>query len=158
MLLFAVLCLVQAVVLNHVSLFGFATPLLYVYLVLIFPHNISRPAAMLWGFAMGLAADCFSNTPGMASASLTLVAAVQPGFFGLFLQHDAPDELRPSAKAMGFYTFAFYVFSLVLLHCVTFFTLEAFTFFHWQLWLKSIFGSTLITTVLILTIESFRKK
>ncbi len=158
MLLFVVLCLVQALVLNHVSLFGCATPLLYVYLVLLFPRNISRVSAMLWGFALGVVVDMFSNTPGMASASLTLVAAIQPSFFNLFLQHDTAENARPSVKLMGWPSFTLYVSVLTLLHCTMFFTLEAFTFFNWWLWLQSIIGSTLITITLVLTLESFKKR
>lgn len=156
--LFVVLCLAQALVLNHVRLFGCATPLLYVYFVLSFPHNISRSAALLWAFAMGLVTDIFTNTPGMAAASLTLLAAVQPSFFGLFLQHDAPDDVRPSHHTMGISQWAFYVGAMVMLHCLTFYTLEAFSFFNWQIWLKSIVGSWLITTILILSLESLRRK
>ncbi len=156
--LFVVLCLIQALVLNHVNLFGCATPLLYVYMVIGYPHNISRASAMLWAFCLGMAVDACSNTPGMATAALTLVAALQPGFFGLFLSHDAPEELKPSSRAMGFGSYSFYVLTLVLLHCTVFFTLEAFSFFNWQLWLKNIIGSTLLTVVIILTLERFGKR
>ncbi len=158
MLQFVVLCLVQALVLNHVSLFGYATPMLYVWLVITLPHGISRTSAMLWAFALGFVIDIFSNTPGMASASLTILAAVQPTFFSLFLQHDAPADLRPSIRTMGGNRFSFYVFTLVVLHCIVFFSLEAFSFLNWPLLLKSIIGSAVLTFILILTLENFRRK
>ncbi len=157
-LLFVVLCLLQALVLNHVNLFGCATPLLYVFLPLTFPHRISRSAAMLWAFFLGVTIDFFSNTPGMAAAALTLVAAIQPTFFSLFLQHDAPDDLQPSAHTMGLASYTFFTTVLVFIHCFVLFTLEAFSFFNWWLWLKSVVGSTLITTIIIITIEAFRRK
>ncbi len=154
----AALCLVQALVFNRIHLFGCATPLLYIYMVLTFPHDYPRWGVMLWGFLLGLTVDTFSNTPGVASASLTLVAAIQPGFFNLFLQRDAPEDTVPSAGTMGMAKFAFYATVLVLLYCLCFFTLEMFCFFHWVHWLKCIGGSTLLTLILILTIESVRKK
>ena len=38
-LTFIILCLAQALVLNHINLFGCATPLLYVYFILLFRHD-----------------------------------------------------------------------------------------------------------------------
>lgn len=155
---FVVLCLVQALVLNRIHLFDCATPLLYVYMVLTFPHDYPKWAVMLWGFVLGVAVDSFSNTPGMTSASLTLVGAVQPYFFNLFVQRDAPDDIAPSVASMGVAKFTFYATVLVLLHCLVFFTLEMFSFFNWMQWLKCVAGSTLITMVLVLTIEKVRRQ
>ena len=62
---FVLLVLVQALILNNISFFGYATPFLYVYLILAFDANMSRYSLLLWGFALGLAVDIFSNTPGI---------------------------------------------------------------------------------------------
>jgi len=158
LLLMAILCLVQAVVLNHIHLFGCATPLLYVYMVLVFPHNMGKWAMLLWAFALGLSVDIFSNTPGVASASLTALAALQPYFFNLFVQSDMPEDVKPSAAAIGFGKYSFYVFAMVLIYCLMFYSLETFHFFNLHYWLVRVAGSTLLTAIIILTFESFRKK
>ena len=152
------LCMAQALVLNRIHLFGCAMPLLYVYMVIISPHNWPKWGILMLGFMLGLVIDTFSNTPGVASASLTLVAAVQPYFFGLFVQRDAPEDISPSVSTLGMAKFTFFATVLVLLHCLMFFTLETFSFFSWLSWLQCVGGSTLITVILILTIESVRKK
>ena len=82
---FLVFVLAQAMVLSRIHLFGVATPLLYVYFVTQLPRSYPKWAGLLWGFLMGLLIDIFSNTPGMASASLTLIAAIQPYYFELFV-------------------------------------------------------------------------
>ena len=64
--LFVVLSLAQVLVFNHIHLFGYATLLLLVYFVVTFPRNYPRWAMLLWSFFLGLFADLFSNTPGMA--------------------------------------------------------------------------------------------
>lgn len=151
-----VMCLMQALVLNHIHIFGCATPLLYVYLVLLFPRDMAKWAVLVWAFVMGVIIDIFSNTPGVASASLTAIAVIQPYFFSLFIQHDAPEDVKPSLRYLGFGKFAFYVFVLVLVYCLLFFTLETFHFFNLIYWVECIIGSTLITTVLILTLESIK--
>ena len=51
-LLFLVLCLAQALVFNHIHLFGYATVLLYVYFVVMFPRNYPRWALLLWSFSL----------------------------------------------------------------------------------------------------------
>ena len=63
---FVVLCLVQALVLNHIHIFGFATPLLYVYMVLQFRRNYPKWGILLWSFLLGMVIDTFSNTPGVS--------------------------------------------------------------------------------------------
>ena len=52
-LLFAVLLLVQVLVFNHIHLFNCATPLLYIYVALLFPRDIPRWAALVSCFIMG---------------------------------------------------------------------------------------------------------
>ena len=154
---FVILCGVQALVLNHIHLFNCATPLLYVYFVVLFPLNYPKWGLLLWSFMLGLVIDMFSNTPGEAAASLTLVGAAQPYFFQLFVQRDALEDIKPSLRTIGPTKFSFYAFTLVLLHCLVFFTLESFNFFNWLQWLECILGSTLITFILIMTIESVKK-
>ena len=74
-LMLIVFCLVQVMVLNRIHVFNCATPLLYVYFAIMFPRSYPKWAIMLWCFALGVVIDAFSNTPGVASASMTLVAA-----------------------------------------------------------------------------------
>lgn len=158
LLLIIVLCLAQALVLNHIHLFGCATPLLYIFVILVMPKSMPKWGALLWGFFIGMIADIFSNTPGVASASLTAVAAVQPFFFKLFIQQDAPEDVAPSSRFMGWGPYTFYVFVLTLLFCTLFYTLETFSFFNWSYWLERIAGSTILTTILVVTLENLRKK
>ena len=68
------LVLLQALVLNSVHIGGYATPLLYVYLLLRFESDASRNELMLWAFFLGLLVDVFSDTPGMNAAAAVLLA------------------------------------------------------------------------------------
>ena len=43
-----VLLVVQGLVFNHISLFGYATPVIYIYMLCIQPQNTSRSAWLLW--------------------------------------------------------------------------------------------------------------
>ena len=157
-LVFVLLCLVQAVVLNQIHLFGCATPLLYVYFVIMLPRNYPKWASLLWSFALGLSIDMFSNTPGLAAASLTLVGALQPYLLELFLPRDAEENIKSSMATLGWSKFLTLTSIIVFIYCVVFFSLEALNFFNWLLWLECIGGSTILTIALILTLDSLRKK
>ena len=155
--IFVVLVLVQGLVFNHIHLFNCATPLLYIIMVLHFRRNHPRWAVLLWCFMMGLCIDVFANTPGVAAASMTLVGLLQPYLFELFVPRDSADDLEPSVRTIGMVSYFLYVLIIVLVYNLLFFTLETFNFFNWMQWLMCIGGSTVITMVMVMAIEGFRK-
>jgi rod shape-determining protein MreD len=155
---FLIFFLAQVIVLGRIHLFGVATPLLYVYFVLQFPRNYPKWALLLWSFSMGLLVDIFFNTPGVAAASLTVIAAIHPYYLELFIPHDSPEDLRPTLKTFGTMRYSNYVIPLVFVYCVLFFTLEHFSFFNAIHWLLCVVGSTLLTVALIFTFEIAKKK
>mgnify|MGYP002624953580 CR=1 FL=1 len=155
--LFLVFVLVQVLVLNHIHLFGCATPLLYIYFIILFPRNYPRWALLLWAFVTGLTVDIFSNTPGMAAASLTLTAFLRPFLLNLFVTRESADNLQPGIRSLGPVKFASFSAILTLTHCLSFFTLEAFSFFHLLHWLGSVGSSFLLTFVLLYVIDNLRK-
>lgn len=108
-------------------------------------------------FSLGLCVDVFANTPGVAAASMTLMGLVQPYLFELFIPRDSADDLEPTIRSIGVSSFFWYVFIMILLYCLVFFTLETFNFFNWIQWLKCIGGSTLLTYLLVMALESIKK-
>ena len=157
-LLFAILLLAQVLVLNHIHLFDCATPLLYVYVVLQFRRNYPRWGILLVSFLLGLLVDIFSNTPGVAAASMTFLGFLQPYVLAMFLNRDSDEDLQPSMKSLGFAKFFYYAAVLVVVYCAIFFTIETFSFFNGLLWLECVGGSTMLTILLILAIENSRKR
>ncbi len=156
--LFLAFLLVQVIVLGRIHLFGCATPLLYVWFVLLLPRNYPKWKGLLWSFALGLLVDIFSNTPGLAAASLTLIGVIQPYFFEIFVPRDSVEDLNPSVRNIGPTKYGYYVAVLVFLYCLVFYALEMFTFFDILQWAKCVIGSTLLTLALIFTFEMVRSK
>ena len=155
---FVVLCLVQVLILNHIHLFDLAIPLLYVYFTITFQRGTPKWMILLWSFALGLAIDVFSNTPGLASASLTLIAVIQPYLLELFVPRDSAENLEVSISTLGIGKFMIFSAVLLVVYCLVFFALEAFSFFNWQYWLACAGASSLLTFVLMMAIESVRAK
>lgn len=157
-LTFIILCLAQALVLNHINLFGCATPFLYVYFIIMFRRGFPRWAVLTWSFLLGLCVDIFSNTPGVAAASATFLGLIQPNLLNLFIQRDSAEDLMPTIKSLGATKYVFFTIICVFVYNVLFFTIETFNFFDWLQWIKSIGGSTALTVLLILVIDNVRKR
>ena len=155
---FFIFVLAQAIVLGRIHLFGCATPLLYVWFVILLPRNCPKWSGLLWSFSMGLLIDIFYNTPGLAAASLTLIGIIQPYFFEVFVPRDSVEDLSPSVRSIGLMKYAYYVSVLVFVYCLVFFSLEMFSFFEWLHWASCVVGSTLITLALIFTFELVRSR
>lgn len=152
---FVVILVVQLAVLNHIHLFGYATPLVMAYLTMVFHRGASRIGLLLWGFAVGMVYDVFSNTIGMGMASCTLLAMVQPSLQNLFMPRDAAADMRPSFRTMGPARYIGYVFLTMLLFHTVFYALDALTLHNWMLTLVGIGGGTLISVVLIVIADLF---
>ena len=158
LVMFVVLALVQVLVLNYVWLFTVATPLLYVFFAITFPRNSAKGEVLVWCFMLGLVIDLFSNTPGLASGSMTLIGLLQPYLLELFVPRDSAENMEVSVATLGMGKFFTFSLILTLLYSLLFFALEAFNFFEWQMWLLRSVCSTTLTMVLMLAIESVRSK
>ena len=158
LIMFVVLLVVQVLVLNHVWLLNVATPLLYVYFAITFPRNTEKGEVLGWCFFLGLLIDIFSNTPGLAAGTLTLIGMTQTYLVELFVPRDSVENLEVSAATLGWGKFSMLSGILTLIYCLLFFILEAFNFFDWQLWILRAVFSTVLTLLLMLAIESVRSR
>lgn len=150
--------LLQVLILNNVHIAGYATPFLYMYLILKFESDTSRNTLMLCAFLLGLTVDLFSDTPGMNAAATVWVAFLRPVFLRLFVPRDTLDVLVPSIRTMGTLSFLKYLVVSVLMHHGFLLTLEFFSFAHIDTLLLRIAASTLLTAACIMAIEGIRKK
>ena len=130
---FVGLVLLQVLILNNVHIAGYATPFLYIYMILKFESDVPRNALMLWAFFLGLAVDILSDTPGMNAAV-------------------------PAVRTMGISPFLKYLVASVLVHHGMLLTLEFFSFVHIGALLLRIVTSTLLTVACIMAVEGIRKK
>ena len=156
--MFVALFVAQVLILNHVHLFGVGTPLLYVYFIITFRRNFPKWLVLVSSFLLGLLIDIFSNTPGLAASTMTLVALAQTYLIDLVAPRDSAEDLEASAKVLGASKFVTLSALLTLLYCLVFFALEAFNFFDVLLWLARSVVSFVLTMVLILAVESVRSR
>lgn len=156
---FFVLLLLQALVFNHVHIFGYATPMPYVFFLLILPISTPHWLYVVSGFVLGLCIDLFTSTPGVAAGATCLAGFLSPYLLRAFAPGDMDkDDFEPSARTMEWSGFMKYAALLVIIHSVAFFSLEAFSFADWGTLLINMGGSALLTTLLIGAMERIRGK
>lgn len=156
--MFLILLAAQVLILNHVHLLDVAMPLLYIYFAITFRRGFPRWVILLSCFFMGLIVDMFSSTPGLAAGTMTLVGFIQPFVVERTAPRDSAEDMEISVATLGYGGFAFLSGVITAIYCLVFFTLEAFSFFEWLVWLERIIASSLLTWILILAIESVRSK
>ena len=150
------LVLLQVLLLNNISLFGLATPFLYIYLILILDKNINRISLMLIAFALGLTIDIFSNTPGVNAAASVFLAFIRPSLLQMFSPRDEFENFEPGIHTLGIGTFVRYVSIAILLHHTAVFLLEVFSFANIGYVALRILCSTLLTVMMVITIDFVR--
>ena len=153
-----VLVLLQVHILNNVHIAGYATPFLYIYLILKFNSEISRNTLMVWAFFLGLTVDIFSDTPGMNAAATVWLAFLRPTLLRLFVPRAKLDNLTPAISTMGLAPFFIYVVACVLMHHFVLILLESFSLTHPLLLLLRMLSCILLTVGCVIALEGIHKK
>ena len=146
----------QMMVFNYIHLFGYATPLPYVFLLLMFPLNSSRWSILLWGFVCGLLCDFVSLTPGLGAASMTLTAFLQPLLLKAMAPKDSLEDMQASYSTLGLWGYVRYAGILTSVFMLTYFLLMSFSFFHIVDLAIAFASSWVLTLLLCMAIESVR--
>lgn len=152
-----VLVLLQILVFNQITLFGYGCVFAYLLFIIVTPLNIKTIPSMLIAFAVGLTIDVFSQSYGVHTFAATLVAAIRRGVLNLFFSKDEL-EYNTSLFVKFSYDYYKYIVVIVLIYCFTVFSLEAFSFKLILPILQKTGVSTLITSVVIFFIQSVTLK
>ncbi len=157
--LFVVLVLCQVIVFNHLVLWGVAVPLVFIYWILKLPVTLNVNWTMTFAFLMGFLIDIFSDTRGMNSLACTILAVARMPVLRLFFprEYDLTDP-EPSIRSLGPAVYMKYLISTVVLYCMVFFIVESMTFFNISRLILCITGSSILTFILILALDSLTSK
>ena len=154
---FIVLVIAQALVFNHIHLFGYATPMPYVFILLILRHGTPRWVYVLTGFVTGICIDAVSTTPGVAAGALTFAGLLTPGVLQFFSPDEKLEEaFLPGARTMTWNGFLKFAATLSFVTVAGFHLLESFSFFHPAALGLNIGGSFVLTLIFVATFERIR--
>ncbi|HRY97852.1 MAG TPA: rod shape-determining protein MreD [Bacteroidales bacterium] len=151
---FFVLLVLQVFVLDNVHLGGYINPYLYVLFVLLLPFETPGWLVLTSSFLLGIGVDIFSGTGGIHAAALTLMAFMRPLTLTFIAsRREYEPGINPTIADLGLQWFVSYAGFLILVHHLSLFMLEMFSFSGFFDTLKRAFLSSLVTFTLILIIQ-----
>ncbi len=121
---FILLLLLQVLVLNHVLLFGYINPILYILFVFLYPIKKEKGIFLVLSFLLGLSVDIFSNSGGVNAAATLLIAYIRLPLLHLIQNKTEFDYLLFNIKKLNLIQAIVYIFSLTFLHHLVVFLLE----------------------------------
>lgn len=153
---FVVFAFLQALVFNQLNI-GFGIHLMIQPLfIMLLPFELTVIPLMGIAFLMGLVIDIFSNTYGLNTSALVLMAYLRPIVFKFYGPREGYDPLKePTSQDMGSSWFALVYGLLLGLHTFWFFLLEIFELGRFGFILQKTILSGGLSFLLALLIQSF---
>lgn len=155
---FIVLVLIQVLALNNIQFLGYINPYIYILFILSLPVKLPRSLTLILAFIIGISIDIFSNTLGIHAFASVLIAFMRQGITKLFISIEEGSNPEPSFYTFGVGAYIKYVVTMVLIHHLTLFMLEAFSFVNFGQMLFRAFLNSAVTIFIILAIQSFKRK
>jgi rod shape-determining protein MreD len=147
--MFAVLVLLQVLLLNQIHLGGFLNPYIYILFILVLPISMPQYQVLILSFLIGITVDWFSNTLGLHAASAVLIGFLRSQVMKLITIREIEQSDYPGLKQTGINWFLTYASVLVVIHHMFLFYLEVFTFDNFFRTLLRALLSSVFTIVII---------
>lgn len=152
---FVLFLLLQIFICNHIHLFGFINPNIYLLALLLLPFDIPRPVQYLIAFATGFIVDIFQMTFGIHASAALLIMFLRPYWVAaLNIGKKKVEKMEvpiPGQKDLKW--LVTYTSVLVLLHQILVTMLEVFSFYRFGYTMLGILVNTVFTTLLILCVQ-----
>ena len=157
---FFFLLLLQVLILRQVSLewsaFPYLNILVYPLFILLMPLGMHRALQFLLAFVLGLAVDLFYDSPGVHASAAVFTVYLRPYVLNWLEPRVGYNVNHSPTKArMGFPWFMSYIGILMFVHCLFYFSVEAFApiAFWKDILLKT--GSGYVLSLLVILIITF---
>lgn len=158
-ILFVVLVLVQALILNHIVLFNCAICFIFIYFLIRLPNSVKTNALMSLAFLLGLSVDMLSDTPGLNALACTVLAVMKRPVFFAYEQHDDQKRnISPSIATMGILNYVKFLITMSAIYCLITFFVEFMYFADIIDILIRTGASSVFTFLVILAIDSMIPK
>lgn len=156
---FVVLILLQLLIFNNIQFSGYVNPYIYVMFILILPLNIPSWFLLLLSFMTGFVVDLFSGTFGVHSFATVMAGFARPWILSLNVALEASDPgSSPSSYISGRRWFFIYAITVVLVHHLSLFYVEVFSFTGFFRTLLRVMFSTVVTTFFIVIFDLLRPR
>jgi rod shape-determining protein MreD len=150
--------LLQVLLFNNIMFSGYVNPYVYIMIILLLPVEIPSWFLLIISFGTGLVIDIFSGTIGMHTASTVLAGFSRPYVLRYIAPRDGYESGdSPSMALYGARWFLIYTLIIVLIHHLSLFYLEVFSFTDFFRTLLRVILSSGFTVIFVLLLEYYRK-
>lgn len=146
---FLALILLQVLVLNHINLFGYLNPMVYVVWVVLFPVRKNKSLFLILSFLLGLSIDFFSDSGGINAAATLFIAFIRLPILKIVLKKTDFDYLLFNLRAISFSKAFLFISILTVIHHFIVFSLEYFSLNSFT----TIISNTILTSVFTIIIS-----
>jgi len=156
---FISLILLQVVVFNHLNLFKFINPMIYIAWVFLFPFRKNISLLLILSFVLGLSVDFFSDSGGINAAATVFIAFVRLPILKLVLNKSDFDYWSFNLRLLPFSKAFLFIAILTIIHHLIIFSLAYFSFQDFlSIISKAFLTSVFSITIIILGIALLTKK
>ena len=153
---FLILLIVQVAICQHICLFGYMSPALYLLALFMLPLELPLSLQYLIGFATGFVVDAFAHTLGVSTFSCTLMMFFRPYIVRMLngannVKFENIDRPVPGVK--DFRWIFLYTLILTSIYEISAVMLGTMTFRNFGHTLLVILGNTVFTVFVILCVE-----
>ncbi len=145
---FIVLVLLQVLVFNNISLFGYINPMPYVLWLLFFPLMKNKIPYLIGAFLLGLSVDFFSNSGGIQAMASVFIAYIRLSTLKILFRKRDVDFTSFTIRSMSTVKLVYYTAILVFIHHFIVFSLEFFDFSRIIMIIYYTFTTSLFTVFL----------
>lgn len=155
-LLAFLIILLQVLLFDHINLFGFSNPAVYVLLFIIYRIDLDQFNFIIVSFFLGLTLDVLTHTAGAHSFASVSIAFIRPlvSRFSLGANHDQPNAVFSNTLLSNRLLF---IFLMTLIHQLLFTAMAYFAFAHLWLIIKHSIVNSIFSFILITSIMSLLK-
>ena len=153
---FTLLILLQIIVLDNINLFGFLNPILYILFIITYKFDQNQTRFIFFCFLLGFIIDLLTQSSGANTISCLILSYIRPFIinFSFKINSEMPKAYITDPKISNR---IFYIFSIVLIHHLIYFSVVYFDFNSIILIIKYTFFTTIFSIILIWTLISFYK-
>lgn len=147
---FLLLIVVQGLVFNHINLFNYLNPFVYILFIILFPVRKNIAPFLILSFLLGLSVDFFSDSGGIHAAASTFIAFIRLPYLKFVLGKSDFDYLLFHVGGLPLSKAVLYVSGLTFTHHLIVFSLEYFSLREFSTILSKTFYTSLFTIFLII--------
>lgn len=146
--LFFGLLFLQVFILNNIYFLGHINPYLYIAFVFLYPLKESRIPFLFYTFLLGIGVDFFSDSGGIHTFSILIIAYARLFFVKLYFRKIATDYAFFKLKSEPFGKRFNYVVTLTLIHHLIYFSFANFSLQNFSEVILNTLFSSIFTLIL----------